>query len=310
MLLASRLRCWAAVGLVCVSLPLLPRPLVAGSDTDLDAFMAQVLARRDENWRKLQQYVLDEHETAELLGPDHARLFGMSRDYTWYIRDGVFVRSPLRYDGVALSDTERDRYEHEWIAREQARAERTASNDTTAAPALDADTLTRLGREPQFVSAAYFLRFHFEPGHYAFAGRETFDGRTVYRVEYYPSRLFSDDDEGKAEKKANDRDAEEQRFEWQMNKVALITLWVEPEAHQIVQYTFDNIGFDFMPGRWLVRVDTIRASMRMGEAFPGVWLPRRIEGHGTVSLATGAYTARYQTQYSDYREAQVKARIR
>ncbi len=272
--------------------------------------MAEVLARRDDNWKKLQQYVLDEHETADLAGPDGARLFGMSRDYTWYIRDGIFVRSPLRYNGVALSDAERDRYEHEWIAREKARAERNASRETAAAPALDADTLARLGREPQFVSAAYFLRFHFEPGHYAFAGRETFDGRPVYRVEYYPARLFSDDDDGKAAKEANDGDAEERRFERQMNKVALITLWVEPKARQIVQYTFDNVGFDFMPGRWLVRVDTIRASMRMGEVFPGVWLPRRIEGHGTVSLATGAYTARYETRYSDYREARVKARIR
>jgi hypothetical protein len=307
--LASRVRCWAAAGLLCAAIvpPILT--LHAADDTDLDAFMAQVLARRDENWRKLQQYVLDEHETAELVGPDHARLFGMSRDYTWYIRDGVFVRSPLRYNGVALSDAERDRYEHEWMARERSRAEGKASPDGAAAPTLDADNLSRLGREPQFVSAAYFMRFRFEPGHYAFAGRETFDGRTVYRIEYYPSRLFSEDRDEKADE-ADHGDAEERRLERQMNKVALITLWVEPEAHQIVQYTFDNIGFDFMPGRSLVRVETIRASMRMGEAFPGVWLPRRIEGHGTVSLATGEYAASYETRYSDYREAQVKARIR
>jgi hypothetical protein len=282
--------------------------LIAGAETDLDAFMAQVLARRDENWRKLQQYVLDEHETAELLGPNRARLFGMSRDYTWYIRDGVFIRSPLRYNGVALSEAERDRYEHEWMGRERARAERKAPPD--AAPAMDADTLARLGREPQFVSAAYFLRFHFEPGHYAFAGRETFDGRTVYRVEYYPSRLFSGDREDEEPDKTDKDDAQERRFEQQMNKVALITLWIEPEAHQIVQYTFDNVGFDFMPGRSLVRVDTIRASMRMGEVFPNVWLPQQIEGHGSVSLATGAYAVSYETRYTDYREASVKARVR
>jgi hypothetical protein len=38
--------------------------------------MAQVLARRDDNWRKLQQYVLDERETADFLGPGRVRLFG------------------------------------------------------------------------------------------------------------------------------------------------------------------------------------------------------------------------------------------
>ena len=32
------------------------RPRAA--QTDLDAFMRQVLARRDDNWTKLQQYVL------------------------------------------------------------------------------------------------------------------------------------------------------------------------------------------------------------------------------------------------------------
>ena len=34
-----------------------------------------------------------------------------------------------------------------------------------------------------------------------------------------------------------------------MNKVALITLWVEPSTHQIVKYTFDNVDFEFPAGR-------------------------------------------------------------
>ena len=25
-------------------------------------------------------------------------------------------------------------------------------------------------------------------------------------------------------------------------------MWIEPDAHQIVKYTFDNIDFDFLPG--------------------------------------------------------------
>ncbi len=72
--------------------------------------MARVLARRDDNWRKLQQYVLDEQERAELLGPGHLRLYGLARDYTWYIRDGVFVRSPVKFDGVTLGEEERRKY--------------------------------------------------------------------------------------------------------------------------------------------------------------------------------------------------------
>ena len=42
------------------------------AQTDLDALMKDVLAHRDDNWRKLQQYVLDEREQIELRGPSRA----------------------------------------------------------------------------------------------------------------------------------------------------------------------------------------------------------------------------------------------
>jgi len=315
---SSRLR-WLASAAVCAALSLAAVP----AENDLDAFMRQVVARRDENWKKLQQYVLDEHETADLLGPGRTRLYGLVRDYTWYIRDGVFVRSPVRYDGVTLDEAERLKYEKDWIERERHRDEKhDEKKDALAQPAPaaaatpDPDALVKLAREPQFVSSAYFLRFHFEPGHYAFAGRETFDGQQVYKIEYYPERLFNDDHEPgdggdagthQAPRQQSDEDA---RFERQMNKVALVTLWVVPDTFQIVQYAFDNIGFDFLPGRALVRIDTIRATMRMTQAFAGVWLPARIEGRGVLSLATGSYEVHYATQYVNYREAAVKVRIR
>jgi hypothetical protein len=292
--------------------------------SEIDTFMAAVIARRDENWRKLRQYVLDERERAELLGPGGGRLYGLARDYTWYIRDGVFVRSPVRFDGVAVSPEDRDRYEREWLARDARRAKDRSSSDasregTTAEPApektgsageSEADTLARMAREPQFVSMAYFLRFRFEPGHYAFAGREDYGGHQAYKIEYYPSRLFTDDEPKPGETPSPPADDEDARIERQMNKVALVTLWIEPEQHQILRYTFTNIGMDFLPGRSLVRVDDLQASMRMVEAFPGVWLPAGIEGEGRVTLASGSFAFRYRTEYSDYREATTKARIR
>ena len=51
-------------------------------------------------------------------------------------------------------------------------------------------------------------------------------------------------------------DAEFQRL---MNKVALITLWIEPNAHQIVKYTFDNIALDFLPVQWFASVNELKA---------------------------------------------------
>ena len=74
---------------------------VALAQSDLDEFMRQVLARRDENWKKLQQYVLDEKEKVEVIGPQLVRIMGTRREYRWFIKEGFFVRSPLSYDGVA-----------------------------------------------------------------------------------------------------------------------------------------------------------------------------------------------------------------
>ena len=294
--------------------------------TDLDEFMSRVLARRDDNWRKLQQYVLDERERALLLGPGNVRLFGTNREFVWYIRDGVFVRSPVRFNGAALSDGERRKYEDEWLDRQRERDKKNA--DRAANPAADAgagegDVVQRLAREPQFVSAAYFLKFKFEPGRYAFAGPETYEGQRVLKIEYYPTKLFSDDKDGaespepdapdrrarSEDEKARERELE-QRLDRQFNKVALVTLWIEPTAHQIVKYEFQNIGLDFMPGRSLVRVDDLMASMKMGQPFPGVWLPRRIDGTGAVTLASGTFALQFDIEYSDYREAATGARIR
>jgi hypothetical protein len=311
---------------VVVLLVLAAATAAAQPATDLDQFMSRVLARRDDNWRKLQQYVLEERERALLLGPGNVRLFGTDREFLWYIRDGVFVRSPLRFNGAGLSDGERRKYEDEWLARQQERDKKTADSASVAATetiAGEGDVVQRLTREPQFVSAAYFLKFKFEPGRYAFAGPEAYEGQRVLKVEYYPTKLFSDDKDGKTqpapdapqrrsrtdEEQARERQLEE-RLDRQFNKVALVTLWIEPTAHQIVKYEFQNIGLDFMPGRSLVRVDDVRAAMEMGQPFPGVWLPRRIDGTGAVTLATGTFALQFDIEYSDYREAATGARIR
>src|SRR4029453_13562862 len=86
------------------------------------------------------------------------------------------------------------------------------------------------------------------------------------------------------------RDAQFQRL---MNKVALVTLWVEPKAHQIVKYTFNNVGFDFLPIQWFVHIDDLRASMTMGQPFPDVYLPRDLEMSADFTLAVGQMDLRY-----------------
>src|SRR5215203_2128935 len=72
---------------------------VSSAQSDLDTFMQQVLERRDANWRKLQQYILEEREQIEMRGPAGTPLWGERRDYAWYVRDGFCVRSPVKVNG-------------------------------------------------------------------------------------------------------------------------------------------------------------------------------------------------------------------
>ena len=99
-------------------------PGAPAAQTDLDAFMREVLARRDDNWKKLQQYVLDEREQMELRGPGRIPIWGERRDYTWYIRDGFFVRSPVKFNGVTISEPERREFEDTYLRRMKARDKR------------------------------------------------------------------------------------------------------------------------------------------------------------------------------------------
>jgi hypothetical protein len=319
-------------------------PVAAGAqDTDLDALMARVLERRKETWRVLHDYVLDERERFALVGPADLRLYGSDRAYTWYVRDGVLVRSPVKANGVTVPEAERRAYEDKWLAEEQAKAAKPegASGDTSeAAPAVaDPGQASAAGvtksLEPRFVSEAYFLRFRFERGRYFLAGRETIDGRPVLKVEYYPTNLFRDaseqkrreeerakaapappDDAKKRKTKGKgDKDREiaiklEADIDRKFNKVALVTIWIDPVDAQIVRYDFENLGLDFLPAQWFVRVGETTASMTMGRYFDGVWLPKSISMRGDVQLALGSFDVEYEREFLEYRKAETAARIR
>lgn len=260
------------------------RPL---AQTDLDTLMSEVLARRDDNWKKLQQYVLEERETLRVTAADGGPVYGFEREYIWFARDGVFIRSPLRADGAAIADDDRRLAEQLWFERERGR---------TSPGSAD----------PQFVSAAYFLKFKFDAGRYALVGREPLNGRTVLRIEYYPTQLFT---EGRARPTRRLRQKDPTITD-KMNKVALVTLWIEPDERQIVQYEFHNINGDVLPGRSLVQLTDISASMRMGQPFPGVWLPASVAVRFGMTLASGPVDARYDVAYHDYKVAEVTYRLR
>jgi hypothetical protein len=94
-----------------------------------------------------------------------------------------------------------------------------------------------------------------------------------------------------------------------MNKAALVTLWVEPDAHQIVKYTFTNLPLEFLPGQWLVHIDDLEATMSMGQPFPDVWLPGSLDFAVAMTLAIGQVDVRYGIEYHDYRRADVTTKV-
>lgn len=443
--------------------------------SEVDVFMEKVLERREENRITLQSYVLDEAETFELLGPGRVPVQSVQREYTWYVRDGYLIRSPVRFDGVAIGEATRREYEEDWLGQERRRhtnrqrqprswSRRSTFDNVTrsiermwgrrindrltreivedarlwrddmaaivvaagqilddlggvddvgfgtvAARARDAFTMLeseRLDRDevaevvttlvtelveeiaaadpeqldafielvtlasrfemsvpgveraaseavdivrrwgmtdraatlddahralvvagesrresavssdgpvddqpssaqlqPRFVSEAYFMDFPFEPGNYFFAGREVLSDRSLVKVEYYPEQLFSENSP------AADTDRERD-IQTGFEKTSLVTLWIDPDDFQIVKFTFDNVGFEFLPLRWLVRLDDLQASMVMGQPIDGVWLPERIDLTGQLTTANGSYAVRYERTFSEYRQADVRATIR
>jgi hypothetical protein len=343
--LYRRLSAVPAIAVACaiVAMPVVA-PLAAEPQSDLDGFMAKVLARRDENWKKLQQYILDEKEVIEVRGPAQVPVWGQRRTYSWFIKDGIFIRSPLTVDGVTVSESDRRKAEESYLKRMKARdrraAERAKEGVTDPADAAPTEMPTTLDgllnqtRQPEFVDSAYFLKFKFEQGKYALVGKEPFNGGDVLKIEYYPARLFSHEQEQQqkrdAQKKKDRGEDVEAQMERMMNKVSLVTIWVEPKTYQIVKYTFDNVNFDFLPAAWLLRLNDLKATMTMSQPFkaertaaagregnpappPGavdLWLPKEVEFYFAAMLAIGSFDVRYKLDYHDYREAATSGRIK
>jgi hypothetical protein len=293
------------------------------AQSDLDALMGRVLLKRDDNWKKLQQYVLEERESMDVTALDGKRVYGFAREYQWFPRDGFFVKSPLTADGVRIGEAERRRQEARWLVREQLRAKRRAEIAAGKQPSTADDGKVSIAigpggvstsfeaelrdtLEPGFVSAAYFLDFKFEEGQYALVGREKYEGRDVLKVEYYPKRMFTGG-RGRPNRELRERNKEIGR---QMNKVSIVTLWVDQADRQIVKFDFRNVDASFFPAGWLMRLEELNASMEMSQPFAGVWLPKIVRIGFDMAFAVGNVKGRYSSEYYDYKLAEVTQRIK
>jgi len=298
--------------LYALSLAAILAAIPVSAQSDLDDLMSQVMSRRDENWKKLEQYVLEEHERFQMTAPGGIPVYGLDREYSWFVREGFFIRSPVKADGVTISDGERRKEEDEWLARQRRRQARRDTRDGTSSPLTDpnappgtVEDVLKQSIEPEFIRAAYFMRFKFDSGHYALVGPEQLGARRVLQIEYYPTKLFG---AGRTRPNRTLRDKDDQ-IDDKMNKSSLVTLWIDPAERQILRYDFHNIDMDFLPGASIARVTAADATMKMAEPFPGVWLPDAIALTAKVTLAIGTVDARYTIDYRDYRVANVTIKV-
>ena len=244
---------------------------------DLDAFMANVLLKRRINWDHLHGYVFSEMESLEIKGVKLPPMANFRREYVWVVRDGYLVRSPVRVNGVKVSKEEQADAEERWL-----RGKKDKRNET-------------LGRDT-------FFHFRFHPGSYLYAGRQVFEGRELVAIEYYPNRRRKEGQEQK--------DKKEDDYERMFEKTILVTMLIEPKEYQIVRITFDNLGLEFLPFRWLVRLEEIRASMTMHKPLGDVWLPKLIMAAGSVDTAGPSLSVKYTREFYDYGKTDVKVKLR
>ena len=272
-------------------------PRAARNGNDIDRFMERVLAQRDAApWRRLGDFVLRETWSIELDVPPDSRLsgFGRVREYEWYVREGTAVRSPVRVDGVGIDDETRRGYEASWL-RDEERRRTGLRADRDNRGSASHGLVDQEDPEPRFVTDFfYFLEWTREPGDYYFVGRETLAGREVVRIEFYPTGTFW-------------KEAGERIYRGVV-KTSMVTLWVDPEIHQTVQYAFENAGLDFLRFRWLVRADGLQAVMELAP-FRGVWMPARMTLSGRATTALGEYAATFTQEFFDYRQADTGARL-
>src|SRR5439155_3448896 len=139
---------------------------------------------------------------------------------------------PVKVNGANIGDADRRKYETEFLRRAQEREKRGGDLPAESALPRDADSVIRQARQRQFISSAYFLRFKFEEGTYALVGHEMLDGRDVLRIEYYPAKLFLHHQRVAQADRSDPRKAWAAELERMMNKVSVVTLWIDPSMHQ------------------------------------------------------------------------------
>ena len=140
------------------------------------------------------------------------------REYAWYVRDGLHVRSPVRFDGVAVGDEERKKYEEEWAQRERERLE---SKDKKAKEADKKEEVPRNRSRPGLKARRPFQRrascrkptswtSSSSRGTTISPAANNSTGSRCFASRYYPKHMFDDSEERQNEKERATRKGREE----------------------------------------------------------------------------------------------------
>jgi len=226
------------------------------------------------------------------------------------VREGFFVRSPIKANGVTVGEADRRKYEDDYLRRQKQidapAAAQPAHHRADPALADRRDRAERHGRDSPPGPAARVISRLLSP--VPIRGRQVRargQGKArrprVLRVEYYPANLFRCDTRRQGGGRSVEPwqpDAHETEMRRMMNKVRC-HLMDRTVSHQIVKYTFNNVAFDFLPVQWLAQVTDVHASMTMSQPFrmSGCRTPSRWRlGTSRARISTSATTSTIQLQ--------------
>jgi len=198
------------------------------------------------------------------------------KEYAWFVRDGVFVRSPTLIDGTAVNPTQKVAVEEKWFKEQKKRGDRKGLLDYFYD--FKRNYVNSIfGNPPTWVryDQSYFV-YPFVKGYFFYRGEKTFEGHKITEIQYVP--------------RASDP--------WWWGR---LIFYIIPEEHQIVRIASGEESD--LPNINFVNI----ASMTMDKWSGTLWLPRKFSVIvSRKNQKTGFY---YTREFHSFAKANVKTNI-
>jgi hypothetical protein len=170
------------------------------------------------------------------------------KEYVWFLRENILVRSPTLVDGVAVLPSVKTAAEEMWLKREKKNGEHKSVLDYF----FDfqsgfADSIYKYAFVANALKRQKSFYFNFSEGHYSYVGEKKYEGCKVIEVKYEPDNV-------------------------RVGSVHLV-LSLIPEEHQIVKMV---IGGGVNHHGQEILIDEISmAGLTMIQIDGKVWLPKK-----------------------------------